>query len=323
MTDHPSKTGAAVSPRPLASAVALPQLGCGGAGNSLRFRACASCAESVGMLNVVANIFLTILKAYLGVVGGSAALVADAIHSLADVISAIMLVVGLQVAGRQADSSYPYGYGKVEFLVAVVIYTSLLLAAFLIFGDAIYCILQKECVNPSVVTLFGAIISIAVNEVMFRQSVCVGTQLKSPSMVANAWEKRSDAISSVAVLLGITGAKLGYHCLDPAAAIVVAVYIFKGSVDNITEAFRGLLDRSLSTEIVAGIREAASKVQGVSSISALRTREIGQMAWIDIEVQVDGDLSVEEVLEIKQAVEKAVKCACERQAMVAVYVKPV
>lgn len=290
-------------------------------GGALRYRACKKCANSVGAANVAANLFLLIVKSYLGVTGGSKALVADAVHSGADLISSVMLLLGLKVARRPADSRYPYGYGKVEYLVSIIIYSSLLAAGAVILADAISCIVHKEEVSPSAPTLGGAVISVLLNELMFRQSLCAGTQLGSPSMVANAWEKRSDALSSIAVLAGIAGAKMGFHLLDPAAAILVAFYVAKISVQMLLDAFRRLLDPSLEPAEVEGIRKAVAQVAGVNETTGLRTREIGQMAWVDLEVLVDGDVGVTDALEIKACVEKAASRAIDRPATIVVYLR--
>ena len=175
----------------------------------LRYASCRKCANSVGVVGVVASAFLMVLKGYLGIVGHSTALVADAIHSSADLISALMLLIGLRVARRPADKEYPYGYGKVEFIISVIIYTALIGAGVVIVVEAVSAIVHAEHEEPSMVTLFGALIAIIVNEMMFRQSYCAGKQLRSPSLVANAFEKRSDALTSIAVFAGIAGAKLG------------------------------------------------------------------------------------------------------------------
>lgn len=324
-TPPPGASGAseiAWPARMVSGVLGPPTKACAAPNSRLRFRACQKCADSIGVVNVIANTFLMIVKGYLGVVGGSTALVADAIHSAADLISSIMLLIGLRVSSRPADQRYPYGYGKVEFLVAVIIYTSLISAGVVIFIDAMYCIVNRSAVSPSVVTIWGAILSVVVNEMMFRQSVCAGVQLASPSIVANAWEKRSDALSSVAVLAGIIGAKLGFHFLDPAAAILVAFYIVKLSVENLVVAYKGLMDRALEPEVVANVQKAATGVDGVRGIRTLRTREIGQNVWIDIDVLVGGDLELGVVARIKEEVKQAIAKVFNRPAHIVVYPKP-
>jgi cation diffusion facilitator family transporter len=173
------------------------------------------------------------------------------------------------------------------------------------------------------VTLFGALIAVVINEMMFRQSYCAGKQLRSPSLVANAFEKRSDALTSIAVFAGIAGAKLGFHYLDPLAAILVGFYILKFSVKMLIEAFKGLLDTSLEPEAVRGIRGTVEEIGGVQGIDAVRTREIGQQVWIDLEILVDGDASVGDVARIRDDVKRAVADEVGRPARIEVYLKPV
>ena len=141
-------------------------------------------------------------------------------------------------------------------------------------------------------------------------------------MLANAWEKRSDALSSVAVLVGIAGAKLGWHFLDPAAAILVAFYILKFSVEMLWEAFKGLLDNALPEDVVEGICRSAEEVQGVKGIRTVRTREIGQTVWVDVEVLVDGHSQMGETARIKGAVREAISTGLGRVANIVVYLKP-
>jgi cation diffusion facilitator family transporter len=295
---------------------------CSTLNSRMRYRACQACARSIGPINVVANVFLTLIKGYLGIIGRSTALIADAIHSVADVVSSIMLLFGLRIAQRPANNDYPYGYGKIEFLVALVIYTSLIAAGVVIFIEAIEDILTKEQVTPSAITLLGAFLSIVVNEMMYRQSICAGTQLKSPSMVANAWEKRSDALSSVAVFIGILGAKLGWHFLDPLAAILVAFYILKFSAEMLWNALKGLIDTAADEKVVEQIRKVTEKVHGVENIKKIRTREVGQNIWIDLDICIDADHQISQATKIKDAVKNSITKEIERQTHVFVYVKP-
>lgn len=289
----------------------------------MRYAACERCANSVGTVNVLGNIFLMVVKAYLGIIGRSTALLADAIHSGADLIASMMLVLGLRISRKPSNSRYPWGYGKVEFLVAVVIYTSLICAGVVIFIDAVESIVRNEAVDPSAITLVGALLSIVVNELMYRQSICAGNQVKSPAIIANAWEKRSDALSSIAVFLGIAGAKLGCHFLDPLAAILVAFYIVKFSIEMIIEAVSGLLDSALDEETTDTICRSVREVFGVKGINTIRSRELGQSVWIDLEVLVDGNSEVGKIARLKEEVRNAVLNKLGRIGNVVVYLKPV
>jgi cation diffusion facilitator family transporter len=286
----------------------------------MRYRACQRCTQSIGAVNVGGNLVLTLVKGFLGITGGSQALVADAIHSLADLLSSGLLLVGLRVARRPADRRHPYGYGKIEFLVAVGIYTLLLAAGGFILYDSIHMIVDKEVVNPCITTVFGAALSAVVNEMMYRQSRCAGHQLRSPSIVANATEKRADVYSSLAVLAGIVGAKLGIHVLDPIAAVLVAVLILHSSFKGISEAMRGLLDSSLDGDLMTRIEAAAAGVPGVERLGAVRSREIGQRVWLDLEIHADGRQSLAECERLKRAVTAAVRSCVDRPGEILVHV---
>ncbi len=297
------------------------------ASGRLRYSACTDCANSVGLVGLVTSAFLMCIKGYLGIVGHSTALLADAIHSSADLISALMLVIGLRVARRPANKQYPYGYGKIEFIVSLVIYTALIGAGIVIVITGVKCIASclanVASVEPSVVTLFGAFIGIVVNEMMYRQSFCAGKQIASPSLVANAHEKRSDALTSIAVFAGIAGAKLGFPILDPIAALLVGFYIMRLSVKMLIGAFKGLLDRALDPQTLAGIYKATKGVENVRGIETVSTREIGQQVWIDLGLFVDGDSSVGDAERTKDEVRRAVSEEIGRSARIEVYLKPV
>lgn len=284
----------------------------------MRYRACEICTRSIGAVNIGGNLALASIKAYLGVVGGSQALVADAIHSVADLLSSGLLLIGLRVARRPANSSHPYGYGKVEFLVAVGIYTLLLCAGGFILYDSMHMIVDQEEVSPSAVTLFGALLSAVVNEMMYRQSRCAGKQLCSPSIVANAIEKRADVFASLAVLAGIAGAKLGVHLLDPAAAVVVACMILHSSVRGFRDALQGLMDSAVDPELLERATAAALDVPGVSRLGQVRSREIGQRIWLELEVFAGARRTLEEGERLRREVVAAVARSVNRPGEVVV-----
>jgi len=287
----------------------------------MRYRACQSCTRSIGAVNIGGNLALTAVKGFLGVVGGSQALVADAIHSLADLLSSGLLLVGLRVARRPANVQHPYGYGKVEFIVAVGIYSLLLAAGGFIMYDSVHMIVDKEEVSPSAITLFGALLSAVVNEMMYRQSLCAGRQLQSPSIVANATEKRADVYSSLAVLAGIAGAKLGVHLLDPLAAVLVAGLILHSSLKGIWGGMQGLMDRALDPELLQRMEAAAATIPGVAGLGAVRSREIGQRIWVELDVFTDGRQTLQEAEELRREVTSALRGCVDRPGELVVHLR--
>jgi len=287
----------------------------------MRYRACQLCSQSIGPVNIGGNLALTAIKGYLGVVGGSQALVADAVHSLADLLSSGLLLVGLRVAHRPANARHPYGYGKVEFLVAVGIYTLLLAAGGFIIYDSVHMIVDKQDVTPSGITLFGALLSAVMNEMMYRQSLCVGRQLQSPSIVANAAEKRADVYSSLAVFAGIVGAKLGVHVLDPLAAVLVAALILHSSLKGIWEAMQGLMDKSLEPEVLQRMEAAALGVDGVAGVGPVKSREIGQRIWVELDVFTAGDQTLQDAEQLRREVTQALRGCVDRPGEVVVHLR--
>jgi cation diffusion facilitator family transporter len=286
----------------------------------LKHSACEKCISSIGSINVGGNSFIAIVKMYLGIVGGSAALFADGIHSFGDVGGSMTMLVGLKVAKRPKDATYPYGYGKFEYVAAAAIYTILTMVGIYILIMAIHLIIGGHPVNPDMVTVIGAMISLVANELMYRQSICAGNQLHSPSMIANAHEKRADVWASLAVLCGIVGSKMGVWFLDPLAALMVAGFIFKLCWESLNEAVQRLIDIQLpdgSDEIVA---EEVSKVKDLK-MRAIRTRELGQMISVEIEVDVVRSKSLQELDKIRSALGSSILGRLERPGEVQVFFK--
>jgi cation diffusion facilitator family transporter len=284
--------------------------------------ACDGCVRSVGAVSIGGNLGLAVIKGFLGVVGGSQALIADAVHSLADLISSGLLVVGLRVAARPADAQYQYGYGKAEFIVAVGIFTLLLAAGGFIFYDSFHMVIHGEKVNPSLITVFGALLSIVGNELMFRQSFCAGRRAASPAMIANSTEKRADVLSSLAVLVGIVGAKCHLYVLDPLAAILVACLILHSSLKGIWEALQGLMDCALPPRMMEAIATAVRGVPGVAGLGRVRSRELGQTVAVELEILTDGNQTLEQAEQLRAEISRAASRCVERPGEFLVHLRP-
>jgi cation diffusion facilitator family transporter len=291
----------------------------------MKYAACERCAKSVGMVNVVGNIMMILIKGYMGVVGGSKGLIADAIHSCADLLATIVMIIGLKISGREKDDDYPYGYGKAEYLVAIVIYLFLFVIALYILFDGAMAIIEERQVVPCMSAAWGAIFSIAINELMFRQSVCAGTQINSPSIVAKAWESRSDVLSSIAVLIGIIGAKMGFHFMDPLAAIAVGVIIVKICIEMVKGAILNLMDRTPEEkeDVLEQVRGALAKVRDISGIKDVHAREMGQSVEFEVLLDVSENITVSHGERIKREVKKAIGSVIEKRSIVKVSLFPV
>lgn len=284
----------------------------------MKYRACRKCADSVGIVNIVGNILMILIKGYMGVVGQSRGLIADAVHSCADLLATLVMIIGLKLSDRNEDADYPYGYGKVEYIVSIIIYLFLMAIASFIIYEGVLSIIQGRKVVICWSAAWGAIIAIVINELMFRQSVCAGTQINSPSMVAKAWESRSDVYASIAVLIGIIGAKMGFHFMDPLAAAVVGVIILKICVEYIRESSLNLLDKAPEEEVLDNAKKAVESVETVSGIKNIFARELGQYMEFETELYVPAETSVSQGEIIKNDVKRAIAASIDRKTIVKV-----
>ena len=288
----------------------------------MKHSTCEKCARSVGMVNVGGNILMILIKAYMGVVGGSKGLIADAIHSCTDLVATIIMIMGLRVSAREKDDRYPYGYGKVEYLVALVIYMFLFVVGLYILFDGTRAIIEGRRVTPCLTAAWGAIFSIAINELMFRQTVCVGTQTSSPSITAKAWESRSDVYSSIAVLAGILGAKMGFYFMDPLAAIAVGVIIMRICILMVKDATLKLMDKA-PEHVPEEVRQAVARVKDILEVRDINARELGREMELEIGLLVPEHITVSQGERIKCEVMKVVREVMERKSTIRVRLFPV
>jgi len=268
---------------------------------------CYWCAKHVGGINFWANLGLLIVKLLGGIFGRSQALIADAIHSLSDVIVAILVIVSLKVSSAPPDDDHHWGHGNIEFIVSAIIGTLLVCTAITITIISSVSILQGDIYNPGILAVWAAAISVVANEIMFRHSLCAGEQMDSPAMIANAWENRADVYSSLAVLAGVFGARIGFAVLDPLAAIIVGIMIARNGLKTLVSGVKGITDSSFDNKtMLCQVRELVLKEDGILDVSKLRARKTGQKVWIDLEAVFKPEMKVAEVKKIIDSVTKNV-----------------
>jgi cation diffusion facilitator family transporter len=250
-------------------------------------------------MNFWANLGLCVIKFIGGIFGGSQALIADAIHSLSDVIVAILVIVGLKVSSTPPDDDHHWGHGNIEFIVSAIIGTLLVCTAITITIISLTTIIRGDIYNPGILAIWAAAISVVANEIMFRHSLCAGEQMDSPAMIANAWENRSDVYSSLAVLIGVFGARVGVAILDPIAAIIVGVMIAKNGLKTLMSGVNGITDSSFDNKaMLLQVRELVLKEDGIVNVDKLRARKTGQKIWIDLEAIFKPEMKVAEVKKV-------------------------
>lgn len=251
--------------------------------------------RKVTLIGSVVDLLLGIAKIIIGYIAHSQALVADGIHSLSDLLTDVLVLVAAKHASRSADAEHPYGHGRIETVMTVVLGATLILVAVGIAYDAVSRLFSPaDIVAPTTLAMVIAVLSIILKEAIYHYTMHAARRLRSKLLRANAWHSRSDAISSVVVVIGLAGAMAGLYYLDAVAAVVVGVMIAKIGWDLAYSSFRELIDTALDKERVAQIKQLIQHVDGVNTLHMLRTRSMGPDALVDVHILVDPRLSVSE-----------------------------
>jgi cation diffusion facilitator family transporter len=255
----------------------------------------------------VVNILLVVIKITAGILGNSYALIADGIESATDILSSFILWLGFRVAAKAPDTNHPYGHGKAEPIAGALVALALFGAAVLIVSESIHNIVTPHPV-PKVFTLYVLGTIILVKEVLFRYVRKIGRQMDSHAMHADAWHHRSDAISSAAAFIGISIAIImgpRFSSADAWAAIIASIVIAFNAYKILTPAIAEMMDAAPSSPIVTEVREVASRVPGVTGLDKCYVRKMGFDYYVDLHVEVNGNLSVFEGHKIAHDVKEA------------------
>ncbi|MFI3138184.1 MAG: cation diffusion facilitator family transporter [Methylococcaceae bacterium] len=249
----------------------------------------------VTIIGAFTNVVLAILKVGFGLLWHSAALIADGIHTLSDLASDMLVIVAIKFGAREADHDHPYGHRRYETIATVVLGLGFLLLAGGIAWDVITRIMRPEnLLVPQFETVWIALLSVISKEWMYHYTRRAAKLTRSKLLLANAWHHRSDAVSSVVVIVGIAGVLLGYPEADGLAAIAVALMVAKIGLSLVLQSVKELVDTSLPEEFVREIRRVVKTTPGVKGIHLLRTRQMGEDAYVDAHIVVDPRISVSE-----------------------------
>ncbi len=277
----------------------------------------------VAIVGALVNITLSIVKVVVGILGHSQALIVDGIHSLSDLLTDILVLFASRHAAHGPDENHPYGHGRFETAATLALGAFLVLIAGGIMWDSVERLMHSgNAQTPKTIALYAALFSILANEALYWYTIIVARRIKSELLRANAWHHRSDAISSIVVLIGVGGAMLGYLWFDLAAALIVGFMVAKIGWDLGWSAMRELVDESLEEDKVEQIRNLITAIPGVRSLHMLRTRRQGHEAMADVHVQVSPWISVSEGHMISIAVEEQIKANIEEISDVTVHIDP-
>ena len=274
---------------------------------------------------IAGNIFLSLIKFLAGIFGHSAAMVADAIHSLSDILSSAIVLIGLKVARKRPDREHPYGHSKAESVAAQIVSTFMVFLGGMIFFNSWKNIFNSNYETPSHYVLLVAVISIVVKEGLFQYKNRLGKKIHSSSLIADAWHHRSDALSSIAVLIGVSLVIFGgarFHIADQIAAMAVALIICYTGITMLLKTSSELMDQVLTGPPADEIKRLALEIAGVEAVEKLFIRKSGMDLIIDIHIEVDPNLSVVEGHAIAGKVKAKLMGEMESLRGVMVHVEP-
>jgi len=277
----------------------------------------------VTVIGAVLNVILSVAKILVGWIGHSQALIADGLHSLSDLLSDGLVLVAAKYGADQADDTHPYGHARIETAATVAMGVLLLMVAAGIIWEGLHRLMEPQRLwQPGWLALSITVLSILTKEALYHYTLRVAQQLRSPLLRANAWHHRSDAISSVVVLVGITGSLFGVIWLDAVSAIVVAVMIGQMGWSLGWQSMQELIDTGVSPEKLTEIRDSLSHAEGVESLHQLRTRRMGGTVLVDVHILVSSRLTVSEGHQISEAVRHRLIHEQEEITDVTVHIDP-
>ncbi len=284
----------------------------------------------VTILGSVVNLLLLVFKFVAGVLGHSAAMIADAVHSLSDFVTDLIVIVFVKISSKPEDADHAYGHGKYETLASCIIGLALIVVGVMMGYNATVKIVDvvrngTELASPGIIALAAAVLSIVLKEWMFHITRKVAREVDSPAVEANAWHHRSDALSSVGTAIGIGGAVLlgsKWAVLDPIAALVVSVFIVVQAAKILSDSIGQLMEKSLPRDVEQRICEIVYEEEGTSDIHHLRTRKIGSQISIELHVRMNGSLTLREVHGKSIAIEKRLRAAFGDSTYINLHVEP-
>ncbi len=282
-------------------------------------------AMRVSTVSIIANFVLTVFKLAAGVIAHSGAMISDAIHSASDVFSTIVVIIGIRISRKASDKDHPYGHERLECVAAIVLATILAFTGLGIGYKALGQIAGGDYAHlevPGRLALVAAVVSILVKEAMYQYTKICARRIDSSALMADAWHHRSDALSSVGALIGIGGARLGFPILDPAASVVICIFIEKAAYEIFMDAVDKMVDKACDEETERGLTECALNQEGVLGVDLLHTRVFGSKIYVDIEIRADGDKTLRQAHAIAERVHDSIEKTFPRVKHIMVHVNP-
>jgi len=278
--------------------------------------------KSITNLGIATNIALFILKTLVGFLAGSIALIADGIHSLSDMATDLVVLLGVHFGSKEPDQSHPYGHGRAETFSAGFIALFLVFVGSAFVYYAAVAITQSTVAEPGAAVLITAVVSIIVKESLYRLTRRAAIKTHSSALYANAWHQRSDALSSVAVVIGFVSLKFGFVYGDRIAAMAIGVMIILVAIRIIGDCLRELTESAVDAGTIEHIKRIINSNSSIRQWHRLRTRTVGREAFLDLHILVDPDLNIAAAHEIAESLENALHEQIARPVNITVHVEP-
>ena len=282
-------------------------------------------AARVSAVSIIGNLLLSAIKFLAGIIAGSDAMISDAVHSVSDVFSTVIVIIGIRLSGKASDKEHPYGHERME-CVAAIILSAILLVTGLVIGylacGKIFSGDYSHLAIPGRLALAAAVLSIVCKEAMFWYTQMNAKRIDSGALMADAWHHRSDSLSSIGALIGIAGARLGFPVLDPIASIVICIFIAKAAFDIFWDAIGKMVDQSCDDSTEAALLNCALSQEDVLGVDVLHTRLFGNKIYVDIEIRADGEKKLWETHEIAENVHRSIEQNFPKVKHIMVHVNP-
>lgn len=248
----------------------------------------------ISIISIIINVILSAFKLISGIIGRSSAMISDSVHSLSDVISTIVVIIGINISNKQSDDSHQYGHERFEAIAALILSMILLFTGIFIGYDGIIKIISNNNLEiPTTIALIAAIISIIIKEAMYWATRNVAKKTNSSALMADAWHHRSDALSSIGSLIGIAFSILGFPILDKIASLIICIFILKVGYDILKDSIYKLVDKSCDEKIINEMKDLILKTDGVLNLDLIKTRLFGTKIFVDVEISANKDLTLE------------------------------
>ena len=282
-------------------------------------------ATHVSMVSIIGNLILSLFKFIAGIVANSGAMISDAVHSSSDVISSVIVIIGVRISAKESDREHPYGQERMECVASIILSVILAMTGLFIAWEAILKISSgnyNKLSVPGYLALIAAVVSIIAKEGMYQYTRVYAKRIDSLALMADAWHHRSDALSSIGALIGIGGAIIGFKVLEPVASIVICVFILKAAYDIFLDSIDKMVDHSCDEDTEKEIYDEIMKVEGVIRIDMLQTRIFGSKIYVDVEIAADGNKKLIETHQIAENVHNNLEERFPKIKHIMVHVNP-